>query len=105
MASHPVPRAPEHHLPGHCPPLAGPAHAEQLAAGGPGVLDALLRLALAGALTPASVRSLLPHITAPTLPGRFRGSAGSRADSRPAGHGPPRWRPATGTGRWPRRSC
>ncbi|MFD3422127.1 hypothetical protein [Streptomyces decoyicus] len=44
------------------PWLAG--HAVQLAATSPYVLGALLRLADAGALTPAGVRRLLPHVTA-----------------------------------------
>lgn len=44
------------------PWLAG--HAVQLAAAGPYVLGALLRLADAGALSPAGVRLLLPHVTA-----------------------------------------
>ncbi|MFF8786710.1 hypothetical protein [Streptomyces sp. NPDC015125] len=39
------------------------AHAVQLAAAGPDVLGALLRLADAGALTPADIQRLLPHIT------------------------------------------
>ncbi|MDP5315569.1 hypothetical protein [Streptomyces poriferorum] len=67
------------HLNATAPDTARPwlaAHAGQLAAGGPAVLDALLRLALAGALTPAAVRSLLPHITAPPLPGAPAGQGG-----------------------------
>ncbi len=40
------------------------AHVVQLAAAGPYVLGALLRLADAGALTPADIRRLLPHVTA-----------------------------------------
>ncbi|MFI7236966.1 hypothetical protein [Streptomyces cyaneofuscatus] len=67
------------HLNTTAPDTARPwlaAHAEQLAATGPAVLDALLRLALAGALTPATVRSLLPHITAPALPGAPSGQGG-----------------------------
>ena len=47
--------------------LAG--HAVQLAAAGPGALDALLRLALAGALTPAGVRLLIPYVLVPARPG------------------------------------
>ncbi|MFG2359707.1 hypothetical protein [Streptomyces sp. NPDC048521] len=38
-------------------------HAVQLAAAGPLVLGALLRLADAGALTPADIQRLLPHVT------------------------------------------
>ncbi|WP_218108023.1 hypothetical protein [Streptomyces sp. EN27] len=67
------------HLNTTAPDTARPwlaAHAEQLAAEGPAVLDALLRLALAGALTPATVRSLLPHITAPAVPGAPSGQGG-----------------------------
>lgn len=41
--------------------LAG--HAAELAAAGPDALDALLSLALAGALTPKTVRQLMPHFT------------------------------------------
>ncbi|WP_329020286.1 hypothetical protein [Streptomyces sp. NBC_01601] len=52
------------------------AHAGQLAAAGPGALDALWRLALAGALTPAGVRLLLPHVTARSRPGEPAGQAG-----------------------------
>lgn len=47
-----------------------------LAAVGPGTLDALLRLALDGALTPAGVRLLLPEVTAPPRPGAPAGQAG-----------------------------
>lgn len=43
---------------------------------GPGALDALLRLARAGALTPAGGRSLLPHITAPARPEAPSGRGG-----------------------------
>ncbi|MFC8863261.1 hypothetical protein BCL80_11547 [Streptomyces avidinii] len=67
------------HLNTTAPDTARPwlaAHAEQLAAEGPGALDALLRLALADALTPAGIRSLLPHITAPVLPGAPSGQGG-----------------------------
>ncbi|MEV7881867.1 hypothetical protein [Streptomyces microflavus] len=67
------------HLNTTAPDTARPwlaAHAEQLAAEGPAVLDALLRLALAGALTSATVRSLLPHITAPAAPGAPSGQGG-----------------------------
>ncbi|SCD32051.1 hypothetical protein GA0115243_100885 [Streptomyces sp. ScaeMP-e83] len=67
------------HLNTTAPDAARPwlaVHAEQLAATGPAVVDALLRLALAGALTPAAVRSLLPHITAPALPGAPSGQGG-----------------------------
>ncbi|MEU0413624.1 hypothetical protein ABZ307_38340 [Streptomyces griseorubiginosus] len=49
--------------PGRCRPWLD-GHAERLAAGGPGMLDALWRLALVGALTPAGARVLLPHGTA-----------------------------------------
>ncbi|MFD8396369.1 hypothetical protein ACFV2N_46160 [Streptomyces sp. NPDC059680] len=55
------------HLAADAPEAARPwlaAHAVQLAAAGPYVLGALLRLADAGALTPAGVRRLLPHVTA-----------------------------------------
>lgn len=67
------------HLNTTAPDTARPwlaAHAEQLAAEGPAVLDALLRLALADVLTPATVRSLLPHITAPAAPGAPSGQGG-----------------------------
>lgn len=43
---------------------------------GPGALDALLRLARAGALTPTGGRSLLPHITAPARPEAPSGRGG-----------------------------
>ncbi|MFJ3182343.1 hypothetical protein ACIPJN_28680 [Streptomyces sp. NPDC086796] len=52
------------------------ARAEQVAAAGAGALDALLRLALAGALTPAGVRSLLPYVTAPARPAAPAGAGG-----------------------------
>ncbi|MEO3978967.1 hypothetical protein [Streptomyces sp. CAU 1734] len=67
------------HLAAAAPDTARPwlaARAEQVAAGGPGALDALLRLALAGALTPAGVRSLLPYVTAPARPGAPSGQGG-----------------------------
>lgn len=51
-------------------------HAERLAASGPGAVDALWRLALAGALTPAGARVLLPHVTARPRPGAPAGQAG-----------------------------
>ncbi|MEV5383010.1 hypothetical protein [Streptomyces sp. NPDC052721] len=44
-------------------------HAVQLAAAGPLVLGALLRLADAGALPPAGVRRLLPHVLSPARAG------------------------------------
>ncbi|WP_316779947.1 hypothetical protein [Streptomyces sasae] len=53
------------------PWLAG--HVEEIAAAGPAALDALLRLALAGALHPHEVRLLLPRITAPTRAGTEAG--------------------------------
>jgi hypothetical protein len=55
------------HLAAAAPEAARPwlaDHAVQLVAAGPYVLGALLRLADAGALTPAGVRLLLPHVTA-----------------------------------------
>ncbi|MGW0564447.1 hypothetical protein ACWDZ4_28550 [Streptomyces sp. NPDC003016] len=67
------------HLAHTAPDTARPwlaAHAEQVAASGPGALDALLRLALADALTPAGVRSLLPYITVPAGPGAPPGRGG-----------------------------
>ncbi|MFE7485166.1 hypothetical protein [Streptomyces sp. NPDC057552] len=67
------------HLATAAPDTARPwlaARAEQLAAGGPGALDALLRLALAGALAPAGVRTLLPYATAPARPGAPSGQGG-----------------------------
>ncbi|MFI9359360.1 hypothetical protein ACIGXU_37175, partial [Streptomyces lydicus] len=54
------------HLATASPEAARPwlaTHAVQLAAAGPEVLGALLRLADAGCLTPADIRRLLPHIT------------------------------------------
>ncbi|WP_247701350.1 hypothetical protein [Streptomyces sp. RM72] len=48
--------------------LAG--HAAELAPAGPHVLGALLRLADAGALPPAGVRRLLPHVLAPARAGQ-----------------------------------
>ncbi|MFB8401133.1 hypothetical protein [Streptomyces sp. NPDC055912] len=67
------------HLAAHAPHAARPwlaGRAVELAAAGPGVLDALLRLALDGALTPADVRLLLPEVTAPPRPGAPAGQAG-----------------------------
>ncbi|MFK0142468.1 hypothetical protein [Streptomyces murinus] len=67
------------HLAATAPDTARPwlaARAGQVAAGGPGALDALLRLALAGALAPAGVRSLLPYVTAPPRPGAPSGQGG-----------------------------
>ncbi|WP_331746178.1 hypothetical protein OG923_34600 (plasmid) [Streptomyces halstedii] len=67
------------HLAATAPATARPwlaARAGQVAAGGPGALDALLRLALAGALAPAGVRSLLPYVTAPPRPGAPSGQGG-----------------------------
>ncbi|MFE3632333.1 hypothetical protein [Streptomyces goshikiensis] len=67
------------HLAAHAPYaartwLAG--RAVELAAAGAGALDALLRLALDGALTPAGVRLLLPEVTAPPRPGASAGQVG-----------------------------
>jgi hypothetical protein len=67
------------HLAARPPHQARPwlaARAGQLAAAGPAAVDALLRLALTGALAPADVRRLLPHITAPTRPGALAGQGG-----------------------------
>ncbi|MFJ2218177.1 hypothetical protein ACIQVO_38250 [Streptomyces sp. NPDC101062] len=50
-------------------------HAAELAPAGPRVLGALLRLAAAGALPPAGVRRLLPHILRPARPGAPDGEA------------------------------
>ncbi|MDX2854431.1 hypothetical protein PV342_39695 [Streptomyces sp. PA03-3a] len=44
-------------------------HTGQLAAAGPAAVDALLRLALAGALGPDQMRLLLPYVTAPLRSG------------------------------------
>ncbi|MER8120662.1 hypothetical protein [Streptomyces sp. NPDC094031] len=54
--------------------LAG--HAAELAAAGPHVLGALLRLAGAGVLTPAGVRQLLPHVLVPAREGEPADQAG-----------------------------
>lgn len=53
------------HLAATAPKAAGPwlaGHAAELAPAGPHVLGALLRLADAGAIPPAGVRGLLPHV-------------------------------------------
>ncbi|MEU5137020.1 hypothetical protein [Streptomyces californicus] len=60
------------HLAATAPKTAGPwlaGHAAELAPAGPRVLGALLRLADAGALPPAGVRRLLPHVLSPARPG------------------------------------
>ncbi|MEV6680723.1 hypothetical protein AB0N09_28235 [Streptomyces erythrochromogenes] len=60
------------HLAAHAPDTSRPwlaRHAVELAAAGPGALHALLRLAGAGALTPAAIRPLLPYVTARARPG------------------------------------
>ncbi|WP_443977607.1 hypothetical protein [Streptomyces anulatus] len=60
------------HLAASAPKAAGrwlAAHAAELAPAGPHVLGALLRLADAGALRPAGVRGLLPHVLSPARPG------------------------------------
>lgn len=54
--------------------LAG--HAAGLAAAGPHVLGALLRLAGAGVLSPAGVRQLLPHVLVPARAGEPADQAG-----------------------------
>ncbi|WP_282108082.1 hypothetical protein [Streptomyces sp. RK31] len=61
------------HLAAAAPETAGQwlaGHAAALAPAGPHVLGALLRLADAGALPPAGVRRLLPHVLAPARPGQ-----------------------------------
>ncbi|GHG13532.1 hypothetical protein GCM10017667_54320 [Streptomyces filamentosus] len=61
------------HLAAAAPETAGrwlAGHAAELAPAGPHVLGALLRLADAGALPPAGVRRLLPHVLAPARPGQ-----------------------------------
>ncbi|MHC3534181.1 hypothetical protein ACLQ2M_40250 [Streptomyces sp. DT7] len=60
------------HLAATAPGTAGQwlaGHAAELAPAGPHVLAALLRLADAGALPPAGVRRLLPHVLSPARPG------------------------------------
>ncbi|MEU4077729.1 hypothetical protein [Streptomyces venezuelae] len=61
------------HLAAAAPETAGrwlAGHAAELAPAGLHVLGALLRLADAGALPPAGVRRLLPHVLAPARPGQ-----------------------------------
>ncbi|MFJ4700472.1 hypothetical protein ACIP5N_22165 [Streptomyces sp. NPDC088768] len=61
------------HLAAAAPETAGrwlAGHAAELAPAGPYVLGALLRLADAGALPPAGVRRLLPHVLVPAAPAR-----------------------------------
>ncbi|MFC8704904.1 hypothetical protein ACFUIV_22335 [Streptomyces anulatus] len=60
------------HLAATAPKAAGQwldGHAAELAPAGPHVLAALLRLADAGALPPAGVRRLLPHVLSPARSG------------------------------------